>query len=106
MRPKWKMLHPNATIDHLGFLPSFLDEDEPLPAAEQIDSNFQHGGGWKPFDGFIFNPDDNSLKYPGDPPLRPCAETRLRGEHILLYHPGSWIVIVQPDGSWEAAKVD
>jgi hypothetical protein len=88
----------------LGFLPMFLSDDDPRPAREQFDTNYQHGGGWRPMQKFTLQ-GDNSLQYPGDPPLRPYAQVILRDELILVY-PHSWVVIKQQDGSFEVARMD
>jgi hypothetical protein len=99
----WSMLHPEASPEHLGFIPSFLNEDDPRPAREQIDANYRHGGGWSPFVGFAMTRD--VLCYPGDPPMSALAETKLREETIRVYD-YSWVAIVQPDGTWEVACLD
>lgn len=100
----WKLLHPRMTMDHLGFIPHFLNDTNPEPAKEQIDANYKHGGGWHPFKGFKLAP-DNSLTYPGDQALHPLAEARLRDELILFYN-GAWVAIVQPDRTFEVARID
>ena len=104
-QPKWNMLNPKIRPEHLGFLPSFLDDDNPAPAKQQLNDNYGHGGGWSPFKGFTFSPGTFDLCYPGDPPQKLVAETYLREEHILLYD-CAWVVIIQPDGSWEVARMD
>jgi hypothetical protein len=101
---KWTMLHPKMTMAHLGLLPSFLSEANPARAKDQIHSAYAHGGGWNSFKGFTLN-EDFVLVYPGDPPMKPLAETYLRDEHILFYK-YAWVVIVQPDGTWEVARID
>lgn len=111
---KWVQLHPRAHLEQLGFLPEFLDEDDPRPAAEQFHANYGHGGGWNPMPGFsvitrnggmasIKNPP--LLKYPGDPPLVPLFLTKLRDEVIVVYD-RSFVLIVRKDGTWEAARMD
>ena len=93
-------------FDVIGFLGGMLDEDDPRPAKEQFDANYQHGGGWQRFDGHTFGGLDNpSLKYPGDPVLYPVARAKLRDESIFLY-PYSWVCIVQPNGDYEVARMD
>ena len=84
-----------------GYIPSFLSEDDPRSAAEQIAAEYV--GGWSKFDGFKMI--DESLKYPGDPALQPLAEGWLRDEHILVYE-SAWVAIVQKDGSFEVARLD
>lgn len=101
--PKWTILGPSGP-DWLGFLPSFLDDNNPAPARDQLDANYQHGGGWRPFDGFKMKT-GGSLHYPGDPPLRPVATAQLRDETLYVY-PHAWVAIVQPDGAYEVARMD
>lgn len=100
--PVWTMLHPEMTMGHLGYLPPRLDLNDPSPAKEQLGR--QQPGGWFPFHGPVLR-DDNSLKCPGDPPLRPLAQTRLRDELIVFYD-HSWVAIIQPDRSFEVARMD
>ena len=97
-------LSPGVTPEHLGILPGFLSELDPDPAWKQIDKNYGHGGGWRPFQGHVLQ-DDMSLKYPEDPPLHPLAHTKLRDE-IIVFYECEWLVIIQPDGSYEVARVD
>ena len=100
----WHLKHPQATMEHLGYLPGFLSENDARPAREQIDQNYRHGGGWEPFHGFTMLP-NGDLAYPGDPPCELLAETRLRDEVIRFYH-HSWLAVIQPDGSYEISRVD
>jgi hypothetical protein len=100
----WAMLHPNMTMEMLGFLPMFMSEDDPRPAREQIDAAYQHGGGWNPFKGFELL-ENGDLKYPGDPPTKRLAVTVLHQEEVSFYE-HAWVVIKQPDGSWEVARID
>jgi len=83
------------------------EPEEALPAlwdppAEQFARNYI--GGWRPLKGFTLGA-DGTLCYPGDSPLLPLAETRLRGEVIRLYE-CEWVVIIQPDGSVEVSLMD
>jgi hypothetical protein len=101
------------THDALGFVPQFLHTDDDRPAAEQIDDNYAHGGGWRP------NPDramfwriskhDAALVYDdGDGPaeVQPLVATaQLRDEEIHIYD-GAWMAIIQPDGSFQVSRVD
>jgi hypothetical protein len=98
---QWTKTHPS--ID-LGFLPGFLSEDDPRPAVEQIDAAYQHGGGWQPFHGFRVV-DGCCLQYPSDPVLKPLAWTQLRDERVMVYR-HHWVMVMQPDRSYEIARVD
>lgn len=100
----WKMIHPQFTFEMLGYIPQFLSEHDPRPARKQIDSNYKHGSGWSPFEGFTMLP-SGDLSYPDDPPVRLLAEAKLRNETIRFYE-HAWVAIVQPDGSYEISRVD
>lgn len=87
----------------IGYLGDFLSEGDPRPAREQFNENYVYGG-WQPFEGFTLGP-DNSLNYPGDPPMRPIAKAKLRDELIFLY-PHAWVAVIQPDRSFEVCRMD
>jgi hypothetical protein len=91
--------------DQLGIIPSFLSEDDPRPAKEQFDANYDHGGGWRPMPGFTLDRLTLELDYSGDPPMRPIALMRLRDEVILVY-PYSFVLILQRDRSFEICRMD
>ncbi len=99
-----KFLHPRATLDYVGEIPRWLDTGDSRPAKEQLNTAYGHGGGWHPFEGFQLR-DDNSIKYPGDPALKPIAEMHLRDELILMYE-HSWVAIIQPDRTFEICRMD
>lgn len=86
----------------LGYLPPMLVESDPRPAREQFAERYVFGG-WNPQPKFTMRGD--LLCFPGDRPLEPLAETQLRQERIILYE-HDWVAIVQPDGSFEAARLD
>lgn len=89
----------------LGLIPMLLDEDNPLPAAEQIDITYAHGGGWNKFEGFKVSDDHMTIQYPGDPPHHAVAYADLRDERIIVFD-YAWVMIVQKDGSYEIARLD
>lgn len=96
----------------LGFIPSFLSESDPRPAAEQFNERYAHGGGWSPMKGWTTERFDGpngshslSIRYPGDPPYRPIARIQLRDEHIWIYQ-NAWVAIEQADGAVEIARMD
>lgn len=103
-------LNKDVTEDHLGIIPMFLSEDDEAPAREQFDKNYAHGGGWSPMDGWTLG-ERGSLQYgdpseeDADPPLHPYAFAKLRDEIILIY-PHAWVVILQPDDSFEISRMD
>lgn len=98
------LIHPRATLDHLGLLPEFWSEDAPGSAKLQAHVNYAHGGGWHPFNGFKMLT-SGRIQYPGDAPLELIAEAKLREETIRIYD-GAWVAIVQPDGSFEVSRMD
>lgn len=103
MTLQWQLLEPHA-LDMLGYLPMMFTDLDPKPVAEQIHRNYPHGGGWNSFKGFT-KTENQSLLYPGDPPLRPIAKVWVRNELVLVY-PHAWVVVIQPDGSWDVARID
>jgi len=88
----------------LGFLPMFLNPNSPDPATVQLDRSYAHGGGWRPQKGFVMLP-NGSLRYPGDEPMPVLAEAKL-GDEIIRVYDFSYIAVVQPDGSFEACRMD
>lgn len=99
----WRMIHPDAPIEALGYVPGFLRDDDPRPAREQFDERYAYGG-WSPNKGFKML-DNLAIQYPGDPALLPIAWRELRGEAIVMY-PGALLAIIQPDGRFEVARMD
>jgi len=98
----WIAKHPQFHPDMLGIIPTFFSEEDPRPASEQIASEYI--GGWSPFSGFKMLP-NGDLSYPGDPPTVLLAETRLRDE-VIRFYDSAWLAIIQPDGSFEVARLD
>jgi len=86
-----------------GIIPTFLDNDDPRPAAEQFNENYI--GGWNPFPGFEFDTITGELLYKGDPPLRPKSAMFFRDERIVLY-PHGWVMIIAPDDTWQISRMD
>jgi hypothetical protein len=99
----WELLDPRMTFDHLGYIPEFVFEDDPRPAREQINERYIFGG-WRSFKGFKLAK-DNSLMYSGDPPQRPLAQAKLRNE-LIVFYPSAWVAIIQPDRSFDVARLD
>jgi hypothetical protein len=98
-------LHPGVHPETAGLLPGFFSELDPRPAREQIDSGYQHGGGWRPQKGFTFNPATFTMQYPGDPLFKPLAWAFLREELLVIYE-HEYLAIIQPDESFEIARVN
>ena len=107
------MKHPTVIIldmryadpNYVGFIPTFLDLNDPRPAAIQFQERYAYGGGWRNQEGFTAIDGTPTLKYPGDPPLEPIAVMRLYDEMIFIYLHG-YVAIFQEDGSFEACRMD
>lgn len=99
-----KGVHP----DELGLIPTFVNPRDPRPVREQIDGNYQHGGGWRPIQGYAMSFEEGingQLQYPGEEPLEPIALIRVRDEMVILYRYGI-TAILQKDKSFEVARLD
>lgn len=98
----WKLLDSRMTMARLGFIPGWLDDADPRPAKEQIESHYV--AGWPEFKGFK-HVGKHVLAYPGDPPMKPLAQAKLRKETIVFYE-SAWVGIFQEDGSFSIARID
>lgn len=90
----------------LGLIPAFLKESDPRSAREQINDRYAHGGGWFSIKGFKHNAEDNSIKYPGNPRMRPIATAWLHDKERIFIYPHGWVMILQPDGQFNIARLD
>lgn len=102
------MIWATMSIDALGYLPDFLDDNDPRPAREQFNTAYAHGGGWNPRpadSGIELNIATGVYTFPDDPPQTPIGITKLRDETILVYEHGV-VAILQADGSYEIARMD
>ena len=90
-----------------GGLPAFFDENDPRSARDQLHENYAYGGGVRPFKGFTLHgaPLYAHLSYPGDPSMMEVARAKIRDELLILFQ-GSWLAIIQPDGSHIITRVD
>lgn len=104
MQPEWTVRHGGV---NLGMLPMFLNDQNPNKAVDQLDKAYAHGGGWYDFKGFtlIEQGDYYALSYPGDPPMRELARTKLRDETVVLFE-ASWVGVIQPDKTLRVARMD
>lgn len=93
------------TQEWLGFIPTFINPADPTPAAQQIDANYQHGGGWRPMKGWTLDPDTLAISYKGDETYQPWAIAK-HGDERIVFYDCAWIAIVQPDGSFEIDRLD
>lgn len=102
------MILLQGRTEALGYVPSFLNEDDPRPAVEQIDSNYAHGGGWRDFDGFDVQQDEHGryrLTYPGDPAYREQARILFRDEVIVAFS-FAWFLVASPGKAHRIARLD
>lgn len=104
----------------LGQIPVWLDPKDPRPAKEQLNANYQHGGGWNSFPGFKWTDNGDEIVYApkgvwsqqlvdegeADPPMSPRAKLNFRDKETILVYPHEWISIVQPDRSFEICRMD
>lgn len=92
--------------DMLGDIPFWLSAVHDGGAVDQIDRMYGPiGGGWRDSTGFQLDVERGLLSYPSDDPLRLIASAELRTERILIFD-GSWVAVVQPDGSSRVARID
>jgi hypothetical protein len=102
----YAVLDARFQLDDLGYLPSFLDEDDPDDARTQLDKNYQHGGGYRPQPQWkILDMGSMTIQYPGDPALHPLAVTTLRQE-LIFFFPHAYVLILQPNGDFVCARMD
>ena len=104
MTPTVFATHPLCTPRIVGYIPTFLDTDDPRPAREQFQERYVYGGWW-PQKGFTEGAEPFSLLFPGDPPLLPMALIPFRDETVIVYR-HAYVGIWQKDGSFEACRMD
>jgi len=93
-------------LEHIvGNIVFFADEADERPLNEQFDANYAFGGGWRPFEGFVFDPVEKTITYPEDPAYEPMAIAKFRDQEIIMYlH--AWVLILNKDGSFEVSRMD
>jgi hypothetical protein len=101
----WVMLDPNFSAEGLGFLPDILLNDDKRSVKDQLEDRYRHGGGWRPIPGLTMTP-SRTLRFPGDPPYRPSAITKINHELVIFYRQASLLAVVQPDKSFTVVRVD
>jgi len=120
---KWH-LHNGATAGQLGFIPQFLSDFDPRPAAEQFIDAYAHGGGWHSFGKGQWKlqlpilPESASeyalarLIYPGDPAYKCVAHAVLhfgtdKAELVLVFPFGPWVVVKKfTSDDFDVARMD
>lgn len=97
---------PGLDPEILGFIPYYMDREDDRPAREQLGENYSRVAGcrWSPISTFTMGP-LGELLYPGDEAMQPLASAKLRDETIRIYDYG-FVSITQPDGTFEAARMD
>ena len=101
----WVQLDPNFDMRGLGFLPGFLRPRDGRTVKEQLEARYAHGGGWRPIQGFTMRR-DRTLDFPDDEPFEPSAMTVIGDETVIFYAYCELISVIQPDGSFEVARVN
>lgn len=112
--PHWQTTRPAV---NLGYLPFFLDNENPRSAVEQLHANYTHGGGWNDFHGFELirtgqpQPDypwhgSYTLRYPDDPPYEELARTHLHDSECIVLFSHDWVAVIQKDGNYRVARMD
>ena len=94
---------PGVFNNMWGFIPTFLNPDDPRTTIEQLDAGYVSG--WNKFEGFTYNPTTHTLKYPGDPAYKPIDIAQFRDDKIILY-PHAWVLVLMPDGKYEVCRMD
>lgn len=91
--------------DVVGLIPMMASENNPAPLVEQLHHNYQHGGGFVPFNGFAVDDEDESIQYPGDPKLYPVVVATFRSDTIYVY-PHSWVRVRNAQGTSIISRMD
>lgn len=98
-----------GTEDHLGFTRYFIKDEAGAPSIrEQLNANYAHGGGWRPFgQGQWELQTDMGLAYPGDPPYSARAKITFDNfpEQLWVYD-SAWFMILNEDATFEVARMD
>lgn len=103
----WVALDSRFHPEDLGFLWDILDSSDKRPVKEQLEDRYRHGGGWSPFGQGQWKLDrmTMTLRYPGDPPMKPLAMTAVGPEHVFFY-PHAMLLVLQPNGDFDVTRVD
>lgn len=97
--------------DFIGFVSLMLNPESADGAVKQLDAGYQHGGGWRPMEGFTLG-EGYTLRYPGDPDLSPLAWALMSEKEIVVVYPHAIFLVAQLDPetskviSFEAARMD
>ena len=112
------MIEFKGDIEVAGFIPHWLNEEDPDGAVEQLHKNYGHGGGWRDTEGWslLVGVKQNApkvdvtesmywLDYEGDPlmPMRACG--LMREELVIVFDHG-YVAVVQSDFNFRVARMD
>jgi len=107
------MVHMGWTNEaEAGLLPEIIRANDPRPAAEQIQTRYQHGGGYRPFGGSSWelrkSPEgDLALLYPGDPPLKEVSRLILRNsQEVCVLFEFGFVAILGRQGTLAVLRMD
>jgi hypothetical protein len=92
-------------LNALGPVPNLLNANDVRQVHEQLNEIL--AAGWNPEGdklGWQFNADE-SLSYPGMPPVMPVAFAQHGLEKVYMY-PAQWMVILQLDGSYQVGRIE
>jgi len=103
----WQLLHPQATPEHLGFLPQIILADDPRPVSEQANERYAHGGGWNPYpsSAWVMNP-DKTITYKGIETYTPIAKLHLENGERFYFYDHSIVAVIQAGGDFEVSRMD
>ena len=86
-----------------GFIPTFLNQDDPRSTIEQLNAHYVSG--WRKFDGFTLDKDTMTMSYDGDPDLVPLDIQSFRDDKLAIYQ-SAWVCVLMPDGKYEVCRMD
>jgi hypothetical protein len=101
----WELVHPRATFDMLGYVPGFIDISSDAPLRDQINAGYVSG--WHRSASEWVRISNTLQGHPEDPPFPMIARYRHQptGE-LLEFYTSCYTAIVQPDGTFEVARLD
>ena len=95
--------------EEAGHLPMMFIEEDQRTAQEQAEERYSHGGGWLSFKGFILTGSSKkgyALNYPEDRPMHELSRADFHDKTLVLFE-GSWVAIIEADGSMsDVARMD
>lgn len=103
--------HVNGSTDYdvldvLGLLPEIITDKDSRPVREQIEDRYAHGGGWKPMEGFTFDPMSATLTYKDGEQMLALAYAAVRNEVVVLYESAILLVFNRTDNTYDVIRID